>query len=86
MGKIKMLKAIEDRLIILPDKPLPHKLIMDCPKNDYTNQGIVQSVGDKVTMVKIGDYVVFHRFDELPLPNDGLVVVRESSLLGKYDK
>lgn len=86
MGKIKMLKAIEDRLIILPDKPLPHKLIMDCQKNDYTNQGIVQSVGDKVTMAKIGDYVVFHRFDELPLPNDGLVVVRESSLLGKYDK
>lgn len=81
-----MLKAIEDRLIILPDKPLPHKLIMACPKNDYTNQGIVQSVGDKVTMAKIGDYVVFHRFDELPLPNDGLVVVRESSLLGKYDK
>ena len=61
MGKIKMLKAIEDRLIILPDKPLPHKLIIDSPKNDYTNQGIVQSVGDKVTMVKIGDYVVFHR-------------------------
>ena len=81
-----MLKAIEDRLIILPDKPLTHKLIMDCPKNDYTNQGIVQSVGDKVTMAKIGDYVVFHRFDELPLPNDGLVVVRESSLLGKYYK
>ena len=86
MGKIKMLKAIEDRLIILPDKPLQHKLIMDCPKNDYTDQGIVQSVGDKVTMAKIGDYVVFHRFDELPLPNDGLVVVRESSLLGKYGK
>lgn len=81
-----MLKAIEDRLIILPDKPLPHKLIIYSPKNDYTNQGIVQSVGDKVTMAKIGDYVVFHRFDELPLPNDGLVVVRESSLLGKYDK
>ena len=59
---------------------------MDCPKNDYTNQGIVQSVGDKVTIAKIGDYVLFHRFDELPLPNDGLVVVRESSLLGKYDK
>lgn len=81
-----MLKAIEDRLIIKPDKPLPNKLIIDNIENNYINQGIVQSIGDKVTWAKIGDYVVFHRFDELPLPKDNLVVVRENSLLGKYEK
>ncbi len=81
-----MLKAIEDRLIIKPDKPLPSGLIgIDVEKN-IVNQGVVQSIGDKVSLVKIGDHVVFHRFDELPLPQDDLVVIREKSLLGKFSK
>lgn len=81
-----MLKAIEDRLIIKPDRLLPSGLIgIDVEKN-IVNQGVVQSIGDKVSLAEIGDYVVFHRFDELPLPQDDLVVIREKSLLGKFSK
>lgn len=81
-----MLKAIEDRLIIKPDRLLSSGLIgIDVEKN-IVNQGVVQSIGDKVSLVEIGDHVVFHRFDELPLPQDDLVVIREKSLLGKFSK
>lgn len=81
-----MLKAIEDRLIIKPDRLLSSGLIgIDVEKN-IVNQGVVQSIGDKVSLVEIGDHVVFHRFDELPLPQDDLVVIRERSLLGKFSK
>ena len=81
-----MLKAIEDRLIIKPDRLLPSGLIgIDVEKN-IVNQGVVQSIGDKVSLAEIGDHVVFHRFAELPLPQDDLVVIREKSLLGKFSK
>lgn len=81
-----MLKAIEDRLIIKPDRLLPSGLIVIDVEKNIVNQGVVQSIGDKVSLAEIGDHVVFHRFDELPLPQDDLVVIREKSLLGKFSK
>ncbi|MDO4161871.1 MAG: hypothetical protein Q4D80_02555 [Pseudomonadota bacterium] len=81
-----MLKAIEDRIIIKPDKMSSSKLIIQDDNKNVVNQGVVKSIGDKVTLAQVGDYVVFHRFDELPLPLDDLIVVREKSLLGKYTK
>lgn len=81
-----MLKAIADRLIVKSDKPLPSALIGVENEKKYTNQGVVQSVGDKVTLASVGEHVFFHRFDELPLPQDDLVVIREKSLLGKISE
>ena len=72
-----MLKAIADRLIVKPDKTLPSVLIGVETEKKFTNQGVVQSVGE---------HIIFHRFDELPLPQNDLVVIREKSLLGKISE
>ncbi len=78
-----MLQAISDRIIIELDSPKTGNLLL--PENKaLQNSGIVKSIGDKVTWVKNGDHVVFHLFDELPLPEENLVVIRESSILGIY--
>ena len=81
-----MLKAIADRLIVKPDKTLPSVLVGVETEKKFTNQGVVQSVGDKVTMASVGEHIIFHRFDELPLPQNDLVVIREKSLLGKISE
>ncbi|MEE6206620.1 MAG: hypothetical protein VZR95_01020 [Alphaproteobacteria bacterium] len=79
-----MLKAVADRIIVKLDPLTPSALIMvDSPIN-IRNSGVVQSVGDKVKTVTTGDHIIFHLFDELPLPEDGLVVIRENSVLGIY--
>ena len=36
--------------------------------------------------VKVGDKVLFHKWDDLPSPEKDVVVVRESSLLGVFDE
>ncbi len=79
-----MLKAISDRIIVrLAEKP-QSKIMFNAEKR-YTDRGIVESVGDRVSGIKKGDKVVFHLFDELPLPEDGLVVIRQKSLLGMWE-
>lgn len=77
-----MLKAVADRIIVKPEKIESDKFFIANDDN-YTNVGIVESIGDRVTGVKIGDKIVFHRFDELPLGKN-LVVIRQKSLLGIY--
>lgn len=81
-----MYEAFDDRLIIQPEKQKTSDLLMFNNDKTYTNQGVVKSIGNKVTMVEVGDKVIFHCFDELPLPTEDLVVVREKSLLAKYSK
>ncbi len=81
-----MYEAFDDRLIIQPEKQETSGLLMIDKDKIYTNQGVVKSIGNKVTLVKVGDKVIFHCFDELPLPTEDLVVVREKSLLAKYSK
>lgn len=79
-----MLKAVADRIIVKLDPLMQSSLIIaDSPVN-VRNCGVVQSVGDRVKVVKPGNHIVFHLFDELPLPEDGLVVIREKSVLGIY--
>jgi co-chaperonin GroES (HSP10) len=58
--------------ILLTDEAIPTRTV-----------GVVESVGEDVRSVQIGDKVLFKVFDELPTIEDGLVVVRERSLLGK---
>lgn len=80
MQENNMLKAIMDRIIVRLDEDEPSPLFLGENKKTQ-NKGVVLSVGRQVSAVKPGDCVVFHRFDELPLPNEGLVVIREKSLL-----
>ena len=79
-----MLHAVNDRIIVLLDKKPDSALILP-EDSTIRNQGIVQDIGPNVVDVAVGDHIVFHRFDELELPQDDLVVVRESSVLGTYD-
>ncbi|MCQ2734687.1 MAG: co-chaperone GroES [Alphaproteobacteria bacterium] len=79
-----MLKAVADRIIVKLDETAQSALIMPNVEFNTRNSGVVLSVGEKVTLVNPGDHVVFHLFDELPLPDEGVVVIREKSLLGVY--
>lgn len=78
-----MLKAISDRIIVSLSESAKSSIIIPDEKM-YCHEGIVCSVGPAVTIVKPGDRIVFHVFDELPLPQDKLAVIREKSLLGIY--
>ena len=81
-----MVKAIMDRVFIKLDEP--EKVSGIILSEDVTNPrniGRVVSVGPEVHSVKVGDRVIFHVFDELPVevPTvDDIVAVREFSLLG----
>lgn len=80
-------KAIGDRVFVRIDKKPQNSqgiILPDTAVNEQ-NYGTVESVGEKVTMVKAGDRVCFHIFDDLPTPDENLVVVREYSLLGICD-
>ncbi len=83
---VNKLSAIMDRVIIrLEDtakKTEGGVLLTDEGKKPKTI-GIIQSIGEDVGSVSVGDKVFFHVFDELPALEEGVVVVRERSLLGK---
>lgn len=59
--------------LILPDAELDQL---------SAHQGVVLSVGELVSAVKVGDEVLFHPFDDLKTPDPDVVVIREKSLLG----
>ena len=82
-----MVKAIMDRVFIRLEKEETTKggiFIADTVENPRTI-GIVESIGEDVKSVKIGDKVLFHCFDELPTYDPDVVVVRERSLLGVFE-
>jgi co-chaperonin GroES (HSP10) len=74
-----MQKAIMDRVFIKPDEKKQGLIIIQ--DNDETKTGVVVSKGDEVKSVKVGDRVIFFKWDDLPAL-DGLIAVRENSLLG----
>lgn len=80
-----MVKAIMDRVFIRLEPVKADGIIIPDDVKNPRNIGIVESVGEDVKSVKVGDKVVFHCFDELPTPDRDLVVVREFSLLGIID-
>ena len=80
-----MVKAILDRVFIKLEEPKHNGIIMELD-NDR-NIGVVLSKGEEVTdSVKVGDKVLFHKWDDLPSSEKDVVVVRESSLLGVFDE
>ena len=82
-----MVKAIMDRVFIRLEAQTAKQGGILLPDSAQTvrNVGIVESVGEKVQSVKVGDKVLFHYFDELPSLDPDVVVVREHSLLGVID-
>jgi len=73
----KMKQAIMDRVFITPDVK-KQKIIIE-EKEKYKT-GIVQSVGEEVTSVKVGDHVIFEPWEVETI--DGLVAIREKWILG----
>jgi len=79
-----MLKAVSDRIIVKLDEAVQSALILPNSEFNTRNSGVVLSVGERVSLVHPGDHIVFHLFDELPLSENGLAVIREKSVLGVY--
>ena len=77
------MQAIMDRVFIKPDEK-KHGVIM-LEDDEETKSGVVVSVGDMVKSVNIGDHVIYFKWDDLPV-FDGIVAVREKSLLGIFEK
>lgn len=73
-----MQKAIMDRIFVKPDEEKQGAIIME--NKSKTKTGIVQSVGDEVKSVKVGDHIIFYEWDLEAL--DGLVAIREKWVLG----
>lgn len=76
------MKAIMDRVFIKPDEKKQGAIIIE--DESKTKSGIVQSVGEDVKAVEVGDHVIFYDWADLPAM-DGLIAVRESYLLGKIE-
>lgn len=76
-----MYRAIMDRVIVrLCDTNDRSPIIFS--KEKYRDRGVVLSVGPEVTGVKVGDEIIFHRFDDLPLGQKDIAAIREKSILG----
>ena len=82
-----MVKPILDRVFIRTDEKTATKGGIFVPEtiDNPPTTGVVVGVGPEVVSVQIGDKVLFHIFDELPSYEKGVVVVRESSLLGVFE-
>jgi co-chaperonin GroES (HSP10) len=82
-----MVRAVMDRVFIRLEQEKTTKggiILADSIDNPRT-VGIVESVGEDVKSVKVGEKVLFHVFDELPTYDKDVVVVRENSILGVFE-
>ena len=83
---VAKLQTIMDRVLIRLDETenkTAGGLLLTDEATPTRTVGVVESVGENVRSVHVGDKVLFKVFDELPALEEGLVVVRERSLLGK---
>lgn len=77
--------AISDRIFIRLEAPQKSLSGLILTNNPERTMGIVESVGPLVTAVQPGDKVLFHVFDELPTYDPDVVVIRQNSLLGRFE-
>ena len=81
-----MVRAVLDRVFVrLDKKETSAKGGLFLVEEQDRNIGVVESIGDDVKSVKVGDRVLFHIWDELPTYDPDVVVVRENSLLGVFE-
>lgn len=82
-----MVKAVKDRIFIRleKEKKTSGGIILAETIETPRTVGIIESVGNEVTSVKVGDKVLFHVWDDLPTYDPDVVVVRECSILGVYE-
>ena len=72
-------------IIVQLDSEAQSKVIRLATEAKIVNKGIVLSVGPLVSRIRVGDHIVFHQFDELTLPEENKVVIREKSVLAIYE-
>lgn len=77
-----MYEAVNDRVIVRLDKMPASSTVIGLYEPPRTT-GTVVSTGSKVRTVSNGEHVMFHIYDEIALPAEDLVVVREKSILAK---
>ena len=76
--------AVSDRIFVRLDLPEKGNIItLHTPQTRTI--GTVESIGPLVRSVQVGDRVLFHGFDELPTYDENVVVIRERSLLGRFE-
>ena len=73
-----MNQAIMDRVFVKPDEK-KQTIIIEETKEKYKT-GTVQSIGEEVTSVKVGDHIIFEPWEVETI--DGLVAIREKWILG----
>lgn len=84
-----MVRAVMDRVFVRLDeedeKTQGGIIVSPSAYGGERTIGVVESVGEDVRAVKIGDRVLFHVFDELPTFDKSVVVLRENSILGVFE-
>ena len=79
-----------DRILILSDAAKTKTdggIILEGNTEIIRNTGRILALGPGVKAdVKVGDRVMFHCFDELPSIQDDVVVIRDKSLLFKFEE
>jgi co-chaperonin GroES (HSP10) len=73
-----MKQAIMDRVFVTPDE-VKQAIIIEEKRPKYKS-GIVKSIGEQVTSVKVGDHIIFEPWEIETV--DGLVAIRENWILG----
>jgi len=80
-------QAVGDRVFVrlAAEEKNPAGILLPDNAERPRTTGVVESAGRDVRLVKAGDKILFHVFDELPSPDADVVVVRESSILGVWE-
>ncbi len=80
-------QAVGDRVFVrlTTEERNPAGILLPDSAERPRTTGVVESIGRDVRLVKVGDKILFHVFDELPSPDADVVVVRECSVLGVWE-
>ncbi len=81
-----MIKAVMDRIFVRVQPQTHSAGGVILTETESPTRGIVESVGPLVQCVKPGDDVLFYKWEELPTYDPNVVVIRQASLLGVYEK
>lgn len=75
-----MVKPILDRIFI--EEVKKQSSIITLEDNEEAKIGKVVAKGCDVRNVKVGDVVIYFKWDDLPTPDENIKVIREKYVLG----